>query len=65
MSAVAQLESSYPLVLTTRQVCEILQIDRHTLYKAIEAGTLAPIRLAGLRVHRFSRDAVLKIIRSA
>jgi len=64
MSGIAQLEANYPAVLNTRQVCEILQVTRHTLYKLVAVGTLSPMPLRGIKSHRFSRDAVTAIIRN-
>lgn len=65
MSALERIERDYPLVLTTRQVCEILQLSRHTFYKVVAAGTIAPLPLRGVKAHRFSRESVLSILRGA
>lgn len=55
-SGIAVLED-YPLVLTTEQVCEILQINRKTLYKMVESGIL-PGRKSG-KGYKISRDQVI------
>ena len=47
----------YPPVLDTRQVCEILHINRKTLYKMIEAGVI-PGSKSG-RGYRVTRENII------
>ena len=53
----AGILDDYPLVLTTQQVCEILHINRKTLYKMIETGVL-PGKKSG-KGYKITRDTVI------
>lgn len=62
MTAAAEIATKYPLLLTTRQVCEILRVSRNTVTALVEAGSVRPVPLRGLRSKRYSRDAIIKLL---
>ena len=61
----AQVERSYTIasdgLLRIREVCAILNIERHTAYKLIECDVLPAIRV-NARVVRVPLDAVQRIL---
>ena len=60
-----QVERSYTItsdgLLRISEVCQILNIERHTAYKLIEADVLPAIRV-NARVMRVPLDAVQRIL---
>jgi excisionase family DNA binding protein len=53
---------SYPSVMKTREVCELLKVSRFTLYKLVEKKAITPIHVGGLKSWRFAESAVMKLI---
>lgn len=52
----------YPMVLKSRDVCEILNVNRKTLDRLVEAGTVQPLKIRGMTARRFARAAVEKLV---
>ena len=51
----------YPDVMTTQMVCEILRIDRKTVYKLVETGELRGRKAGkGYKIHKKSVLAYLR-----
>ncbi len=54
--------NSRPMALKASAVCEMLNVSKRTLERAVRAGTLTPIPLKGVRSRRFATAAVLKLV---
>ncbi len=50
------------MALKASEVCEMLNVSKRTLERAVRAGTLTPIPLKGVRSRRFATAAVLKLV---
>lgn len=53
----------FPLIMNIREVSEALRISRHMVYRLIENGSLAHIKI-GPRCNRIYRESVRKLIDS-
>jgi excisionase family DNA binding protein len=51
-----------PALLNQRQVAEILGVSKHTMRLVIAAGTLEPVRIAGLGRPRYRRADVERLV---
>lgn len=47
-------------ILTTKQVCDLLKISRHTLRKLIARDVIKPL-IADEKTHRFLKSDLLKL----
>ena len=58
--AVKEMEDAKEVYLTINQVCEMLHIDRSTLWRWQKEGYLSPINMMGR--NRYSKAAITKIM---
>lgn len=59
---VMTLDSGLPAVLKSAQVRELLNMSPKTFRATVEAGTLRPLPLKGVKGWRFSAAAVMKLV---
>jgi len=59
----ANMLSKYPDILTTEDVCDLLKVSKHTVYKLIQTGELKARKVAGH--YRIQKAELVNFINAA